>query len=288
MVLQSGVGRRWFAVQDLEAAGVDHVWVADHLRDSSRPDLAWFDGWTTLAGLAQATSTVRLGPLVTSITFRHPVMVAKMCQTVDAISGGRLELGIGAAGRGGDAAMLGVAAWSPGERASRFAEFVEVVSGLLEGSVSSSPGPYWRFADTVLGATGVQQPRPPLTIAAHGRRTIAVAARHAYRWNTLGGFGLSGAAVLGAVRDQCDQLDEACAACGRDPATIRRSLLMDYLDDTAWSTAAEFEDVVGRYGEVGIDGFITYDQWAGHVERDPDEWLSVVGSVMPLLRHPAA
>lgn len=266
-----------------EAEGWNTLWTADHLADQARLDQPWFDGWTVLGAWAQATSTIRLGPLVSSITLRRPVHLALEAASVDAISGGRLELGVGAAGRVPDATMLGLPLWEPAERAGRLDEFVELVNGVLAGTTVEHHGRYYDVAGAVLGSTAVQQPIP-LTVAAHGPRTIDLAARVAARWNTFGGPGLDAAGLEDAVRRQCALLDEACERHGRDPSSISRSVLLDFVPEASWSSAAQFEDLVGRYTAIGIDDFVVYDEWDGHVTRQPGAWEQVTGEVIPRLR----
>src|SRR5450631_481901 len=114
-----------------EELGFDHAWTYDHLAWRSLRDDPWFGAIPTLTAAATVTERIRLGPLVASPNFRHPVSFAKELISLDAISEGRLTLGIGSGGPGWDATVLGAPAWSPRERADRFAEFVELTDRLL-------------------------------------------------------------------------------------------------------------------------------------------------------------
>src|SRR5687767_1958566 len=120
-----------------EELGFDHAWTYDHLAWRSLRDSPWFAAIPTLTAAATATERIRLGTLVASPNFRHPVPFAKELITLDDISGGRLTLGIGSGGLGWDATMLGTSPWSPGERADRFAEFVALTDRLLRDSATS-------------------------------------------------------------------------------------------------------------------------------------------------------
>ena len=177
--------RDWALVED---AGFHSLWIFDHLMTYPVMGVL-LEAWTTLAAMAVETTRVRIGTLVTNITYRNPALLAKEAITVDHLSGGRLELGIGAAGtRTDDALVSGVEAWPTSERVDRFAEFVEMVSQLTAGTSDAYAGRYYRSEHFSRGPWPVQE-RLPLTVAAHGPRTLRVAARHAETWSVSAGFG---------------------------------------------------------------------------------------------------
>ena len=183
--------------QRAEALGFDHVWTYDHLSWRTLRDDPWFDAMPTLTAAALATERIRLGTLVASPNFRHPVPFAKELMTLDDISGGRLTLGIGSGGTGWDATVLGTPAWSPRERAA---------------------------ADGARNIPGcVQQPRVPLAIAATGPRAMRLAVTYGQTWVTTGDRGpeskLSAEEGAAVVRGQIDRLDRECGAAGRDPGS---------------------------------------------------------------------
>lgn len=185
---------RW---RTLDALAFDSVWLGDHFVDPFRPTEPWFDGWTLLAALAVHTSRIRIGTLVSSITLRNPALLAREAMTIDHVSHGRLELGIGAAGRPLDHTMTGSEVWGSAERAQRFRECVEIVDRVLRHRVTTYEGRWYRVQEAVMNPGPVQQPRPPLTLAAHGPSTIKTVARYAGSWNSLGkprGVSLGGAA----------------------------------------------------------------------------------------------
>lgn len=220
------------------------------------------EAWTLLAALAARTHTVRLGVLVTSIVFRHPALLAYQIATVDQISRGRLEIGIGAAGRRADPAVVGGSVWAPAERANRLGETVELLDRLLRGG-SEFVGRYYRSAGAATPPS-VQTPRPPLTIAAHGGMALGVVARFADRWISLGGFAdtdadrtsdrdpvtLAAAAALTRVRGE--RLDRLCVEIGRDPASIRRAIVPFGVRPHPLLSRAALRDLVDAYTDAGI------------------------------------
>ena len=275
---------RW---QLLDSSTFDSAWVADHFVTSRLPRAPWLDGWTLLAALGSRTSRIRLGPMVTTITYHNPAVLAKQALTVDHISNGRLELGIGAGGNPADHTMTGVPLWDTKERAGRFREFVEIVDTLLREETTTYAGRHYRLEDAVMRPAPVQQPRPPLTLAALGPRTIALAAKHADAWNSFVMPPMSVAQALHVTKERVGRLEEACAGIGRDPATITRSLLCwPLMPDTPFDSLDAFADFVGRYREIGIGEFIFYwmredlatigadESWAARsLDRHTLEWL---------------
>ncbi len=242
-----------------ESLGFDSAWIGDHFVNPHKPDDDWLDGWTALAALAGLTSRIQVGPLVTNIIYHNPAVLAKQALTVDHISHGRLAIGIGAtSGRDPSQFMTGFAPWSDRERVDRLAEFVAVVDQLLTHEVSTYEGRYYRATDAHMRPGPVQQPRPPLTIAAGGTRALEVAARYGDTWNTYAGFGLSPQAALDLTRERNDRLDAACAKIGRDPGTITRSFLVGLTADTPFASLEALYDFIGRYQTAGISEFIFY------------------------------
>ncbi len=268
---------RW---QRLETAGVDSIWSCDHFTHPHQPGQPWFEGWTALAGLAAATTRVRVGLLVGAIVSRSPMLLAKQAQAVDHISGGRLTIGRGAGGAPTDQIMWGAEDWTPGERAERFAEYVALLDRLTTEDEVSATG-HWYGTDGARMAPGfLQRPRPPLLLAAHGRRTLAVAARHADVWNTFG-------PDLEHARELSGRLDQLCEGIGRDPAEIRRSALLGLTEGTVWTTPAELEDLVAEWHAAGFGELIIYDPpyaRAGLPCASPDVMDEVLHASFPRLR----
>ncbi|GAB1510536.1 LLM class flavin-dependent oxidoreductase [Actinophytocola sp. KF-1] len=216
----------------LEDMGVAAVWVDDHLLNPARPEQPWLDAWSVLPALAAATSRVRLGSLVANGVLRPPAVLARHALSVDHISGGRLELGLGAGYAAADRAA---------GREVPFAEVVSTVSAALRG-------------DPVLTSFPALAPvsRIPLTIAAHGRRSLRLAAEYADRWVSYGGFGLSEADHLAVTRRRAEALGDR---------PIRKMLLAGspaVTEQPIWRSVAAVADFTGRYREAGIDEFAFY------------------------------
>lgn len=286
---------RWRELDDL---GFDSLWLADHFVNPARPAARWFEAQSLLAAAAVQTSRIRMGSLVASITIRHPALFAKELLTLDHISGGRVEVGIGAAGAPNDVEMTGLPEWDRRERAGRFRDFVRMVDSLLRGDATagggtSHRGRYYQAQEAVMDPGPVQLPRPPLTLAAAGPINMKFAARHADSWNQVPsdserGRRLSIEECLDQVRRRNEQMEEFCMEFGRDPSTLRHSILVGggVTPDDVWGSEESFRDFVGRYQEIGVNEFIFYypsrvEQGAGHYER-------IAREVIPELRSAAA
>lgn len=245
----------------IEALGFDSVWVADHFVDPYEPGSPWFEGWTLLAALATQTNRIRIGTLVSSIPLRNPAMLARQALTVDHISNGRLELGLGT-GVSWDPVyrMIGIENWSSQERVARFREAVEIVDQCLRNRVTTYEGRYYQLKDAVIAPSPVQQPRPPITIGASGPQVLKLAARYADTWNSVPGeWRTSPDEMLEQTRRRNQMLDDYCEEIGRGPQTLRRSLLVFGSEaQTVFNSADAFNEVVKRYRNVGITEFIFY------------------------------
>lgn len=239
--------RHWRAFEEL---GFDSIWHADHYQRPSIPDAPFLEGWTLLAALAMKTTKPRIGILVSSNTFRHPPLLAKQAVTVDHISNGRLELGIGTGWFRGEHENFGVPFPEPPELVSRFQEAVVLVDQLLTQDVTTFNGVYYQVREAPFRPAPLQQPRPPLTLGAHGPRMLRFAARYADRWNSHG--------TVAELRERNAFLDDACVAIGRDPGEIIRSLYgwTIPMGVDPWSSPDAFSDVVGRYREAGMSEFL--------------------------------
>lgn len=233
-----------------ESLGFASLWDCDHYQQPSRPDGNYFEGWTLLAALAAETSTARVGVLVTSNTFRHPALVAKMAATVDHISGGRLELGLGAGWFVPEHEWFGIPFPEPPELVARFREAVQIVDLMLREEITSFDGRYYQLANAPARPAPVQRPRPPLTLGAHGRQMLRIVAEYADRWNSHGS--------PEQIAQRNAILDEHCMSIGRDPASIVRSLYVwsALMPTDIWSSVGAFEEMVGVYMEAGIREFI--------------------------------
>src|SRR3954466_2288811 len=208
-----------------EELGFDDAWTYDHIAWGRRRDQPWFGAVPTLAAAAAVTERIRLGTLVASPNFRHPVPFARDLIALDDISGGRFTLGIGAGGTGWDATVLGQQPWSAAERADRFPEFVELTDRLLRATTGRVryDGRFYSAHEAPMRPGCVQTPRVPLAVAALGPRSMRLAATFGEAWVTTGDRfydqpPLDAEQSAALLRQQVDRLEQACAAVGRDPA----------------------------------------------------------------------
>ena len=167
-----------------EAAGFDSVWLMDHLAAPTAPELDSFEGWTTAAALAARTTTIRIGHLVTCDPFRHPALLAKMAATVDSISDGRLELGIGWGSVPAELDAYGIGAAPAAERAARLRESLEVIELMFSGERFDYRGTHHTLAGAIGRPLPVQTPHPPIHIGGAGPNlTMPIVRDHADWWN---------------------------------------------------------------------------------------------------------
>ena len=204
-------------VQFAEDAGFEGAWVFDHFKplygDPSGP---CFEGWTLLAALAARTKRVRLGTLVTGITYRHPSVLAAEAVTIDHISNGRLELGLGAAWNDAEHRQLGIEFPSNAERARRLEEGVKVIKLLMTQNGASFDGRYYTLDEASYGPRPVQRPHPPLWIGARGEQLmLPLVARHADVWHSFG--------RPDSVVRKSKIIDRAAEEADRDPSEIKRA-----------------------------------------------------------------
>ena len=225
--------------QHVEELGFDSIGLADHLTDWAGGKGPWFELWSQLSAIAQATTRIRLATLVAQIPLRNPALFALQALTADHISGGRLDVGLGI-GLEVDPSyrMMGIENWSAKERVARFGEYVEIVDKLLTHEETSFQGRFYKTDAATLRPRPVQLPRPPIIIAAMGPVMLGHAARHADIWNSIS-FAKSVEAQLDETRQRVTAIDARCAAIGRDPATLRRSYLM--FDPTARSSGGKIK-----------------------------------------------
>ena len=245
--------------QRAEQLGFHTAFTYDHLSWRTFRDGPWFGAVPTLTAAAAVTDRLRLGTLVTSPNFRHPVTLAKDAMTLDHVSNGRFTLGVGAGGSGFDASVLGPFS---GPRQPRFAEFVEVLDGLLSNPAYSHQGSFYTVDDARMLPGCVQRPRLPIAVAAAGPKALAVVAKYADAWITYGepdSSDLSPAQIERAVRNQSERLAEACATIGRDPASLRRIYLIGNTEERPLRSVAAFTDFAGRYAALGFTDLVFHD-----------------------------
>jgi F420-dependent oxidoreductase-like protein len=273
--------RPWHEILELtahcEATGWDGVYLADHfmphgdlaraLDDSEALDGDKLECWSVLAALAAAVPRIRLGTLVSSVTFRHPAVVANMAAAVDNISGGRLVLGLGAGWQRNEHVAYGIELGSLSERLDRFEEACCVISSLLTASRTTFDGRYYRLSNAPNQPAPVQT-RVPLLIGGGGeRRTLRIAARHADVWNFW--------STPDVLEHKVRVLRAHCDAIGRDPdeITVSTQAPLFVSTDKAWlaskrevagdraivGTPSDVADAVQRYGKAGASELVIPD-----------------------------
>jgi F420-dependent oxidoreductase-like protein len=249
-------------------SGFDHCWDMDHFASLGGDDsLDIFEAWTLLAGMAARTTRTRIGCSVTGNTYRHPAVLAKAAVTVDHLSGGRLEFGIGAGWAENEHTMLGLPFGSARDRADWLEEALPIIRSLWTEARTTFAGRHYRLIDAVAEPKPVQTPHPPIWIGGTGRRrTLRMAAEHAAVWNAPGGSPEQ-VAELSAV------LDGHCAAIGRDPAEIRRSVQIRVPADVS-----ALPEQVRGFLAVGVTEIILI------VAGDPVAQAERVAALLPDLR----
>ena len=239
----------WQAADDIDfyesGWNFDHFYPI-HSDNSHGPCL---EGWSTLTALAQATKRIRVGVLVTGLPYRHPAVMANMAATVDVISNGRLELGLGAGWNDEEADAYGISLGATlTERFDMFDEALEVIVSLLTNEVSNFSGQHFNLTNAYCEPKPIQRPHPPICIGGAGpKRTIPAVARWAQHWNFPGG-------PVDSWKASRDLLWAECERIGRDPSEIMTSthLLADVNDPGVAVAQAE------AYAEAGLDMGIVY------------------------------
>ncbi|MFE5240564.1 MULTISPECIES: LLM class flavin-dependent oxidoreductase [unclassified Streptomyces] len=253
---------RWARAEEL---GFHAAYTYDHLAWRTFRDRPWFGAVPTLTAAAAATERLRLGTLVTSPNFRHPVTLAKDLITLDDVSDGRITLGIGAGGNGFDATTLrpvGEEPWTPRERADHFDEFVPMLDRLLREPSVTQEGTFYAANEARNIPGCVQRPRLPFAIAATGPRGLKLAARHGQAWVTTGDPKLFEAGTpeqsVAAIRDQISRLGAACEETGRDVAELDKILLTGFTPDRPLQSFEAFVDFAGRHFELGFTEIVVH------------------------------
>src|ERR1700733_8163448 len=255
-----------------ERTGWDGVYFADHFMPNG-PGPEPLDGdilecWSIIAALAATVPRLRLAPLVTSVTYRHPAVLANIAAAVDQVSHGRLTLGIGAGWQENEHAAYGLAAGTLAERMDRFEEATQILRSLLSQPRTTFEGQYFRIQDAPNQPAPVQDPLPLLVGGGGERRTLAIAARYADEWNAW--------TTPELLAHKVSVLRAHCEEAGRDPSEIRVSTqaLLFLSTDKEWladkrqaeqsqpgpprivGTPDEVADIVARYRDAGADELI--------------------------------
>jgi F420-dependent oxidoreductase-like protein len=243
----------------------EHAWLFDHMApiqgDLDGPCL---EGWTTLAALAAETSRLRIGLMVTGNTYRHPAVLAKIAATVDVISAGRLDFGIGAGWNEYEHQSMGIPLYTPGERLRRLGEACEIFRQLFTQPLTTFDGRYYQLADARCEPKPIQKPYPPFVIGGGGEKlTLRIVAQYADIWNST----TSDPEVF---RHKVAVLHEHCAVIGRDPAEIELSVQTRINYDDLPATVKALRPVV-EAGATHLILMLTAPYPEGIVDRLADE-----------------
>ena len=251
-----------------DEGGFDHVWDFDHLASigDGGPDRPIYEGWALQAAMAEATRRVRLGCLVTGNTYRHPVVLAKLAVTVDHLSGGRLEFGIGAAWAEIEHTMYGIEGLD--HRVGRLSESLRIIKSLWTEERTNFEGRYYHLTDAIANPKPAQKPYPPIWIGASGETTLRLVARHADVWNISGGD-------PDRVNELTNMLEAACATVGRDSSEIRRSLQFGW----DGKNRSELLELCGQLLEAGVTEQVIYLRGA-----EPVALAEQIAEALPELR----
>jgi F420-dependent oxidoreductase-like protein len=229
----------------------ESAWNFDHFYPINVPDTTGpcMEAWVTLTALAQATERIRVGTMVNGVVYRHPAVLANMAATLDIVSGGRLELGLGAGWNEEECDAYGIELGTMTERFDRFDEACAVIVGLLTQETTDFDGRFFRLREARNNPPPAQRPHPPICIGGRGpKRTLPAVARWAQHWN-YPGTDLDGFATAKSV------LDGACAEIGRDPReiTISQHVVYDPAAGPGAAAAAAAESAA-----AGVDLAIFY------------------------------
>jgi len=285
---------------ECERLGYDSFWLYDHLYAPGMPQLPSFEAWTLATALLARTTRLRVGHLVTCNNFRHPALLAKMATTVDVISGGRIDVGIGSGSIEVEHHQAGLPWGSVAERSDRLGEALEILTRMFASPTTTFEGEHYRVHELPNVPQPVQQPRPPIHIGGAGpRRTIPLVARYADVWNVP-------TYALDRFTDLNATLDAECERIGRDPKTIRRSIEAvlavappERLDDALalarrryggpgfgleeggfTGTPAQVSDRIAELADAGFSTFVFFTH-----DRAATETLELfAGEVMPRFR----
>ncbi len=236
----------WRAADEL---GYHAIWNYDHFYGIGGivpEEQITLEGWTTLAAMAAVTSRARVGCMVTGVTYRHPALLANMAVTLDHISGGRLDFGMGAAWHEAEHRAYGIPFPPAGTRIDMLDEGLKITKALWTQERTTFEGRFWTLTDALCEPKPLQRPRPPIVVGGSGeKKTLRVVAEHADEWNTPGQDPTEWSR-LNKV------LDEHCAAVGRDPSSVRRSVQL-FIIPSMEGQPDQMVSMLPAYEEAGCE-----------------------------------
>lgn len=238
-------------VEQAEDLGFESLWVFDHFHTVPDPtDEITFESFTMLAAIAMATHRVRIGHMVVCTGFRNPGVTAKMSSTIDVISGGRFELGIGAGWKEDEWRAYGYGFPPIGERIGAFGDHLEIISRMFAPGHATYAGRFASVTDAINVPRGVQEPRIPIIVGGNGKdRTAGYAVKFADELN----FVFLGPAEIAR---RMVEVRARCEAEGRDPGTLRFSLYVR--DEDVREAGSRRVDLLGRFAEIGLDRVVAF------------------------------
>ena len=278
--------------QHVERKGFYGIWFADHfMPNEGDVSTQWNESWTMIAALAAAVPRLRVGPLVSGNTYRHPAVLAKMAATVDQVSGGRVVLGLGAGWQENEHRAYGLEFSTVGGRLARLDEACQVIKGLFTQPRTTFHGKYYQLTDAPLEPKPVQQPLPLLVGGGGEKVTLRIAAKYADEWNVWGD--------PATLRQKMEILDRHCESLGRDPKSIKRSAQsLLYLSDDAGFLAKvksrpgffpmmaggvdEVRATIEAYADAGVDELIVPDFNLGPRQRKLEVLDRFIEEVAPV------
>lgn len=268
-----GLGRPWPELVDrakeAEDLGFDAIWVVDHFFAGPDEMNITHEAYSVLAGLAMATSRIRLGVMVAGNTYRNPAVLLKQAVTVDHISDGRVDFGIGAGWWEREHEAYSFRFPPAGERVSMFAEAVEAIDSFQRNKRTDFHGEHYTYINTPFEPKPVQQPRMPMVIGASAPRMLGITARYADIWNTR--------SQIEEATQKSELLDEKCREIGRDPAEIIRSV---WPHQSQLGSVDTFQDYVSTFRAAGFSDFLF--GWPAD-DNELDTVKVLAGSVIPKL-----
>jgi F420-dependent oxidoreductase-like protein len=249
----------------------EHAWLFDHFAPiQGSLDGPCFEGWTLLSALAAQTQRIRVGLMVAGNTYRHPAVHAHMAATVDVISGGRVDVGVGAGWNEYEHASMGIPLYAPGERIRRLGEACEITKRLFTQHLTDFDGRYYQLKEARLEPKPIQKPYPPFVIGGAGEQlTLRVVAQYADVWNSM-------PATVDEFQHKQRVLREHCAVIGRDPAAIELSVQTRINYDDIAATVTALQSLVAA-GATHLVLMLNYPYPEGIVARLADEVVARFG-----------